>query len=487
MPKQLNPKLWDGWELKPEVLNGIKKICDFFINNHMDKSIKINPVDIHIVGSNAGFNYTDKSDVDVHIIDGNTNVDELTQYAQWKAVRDFNKQYDITLKGVPVELYIENINSPAVSRGVFSVNKNKWITMPRIEYPSRNATEPTLNDKDSWVQLITQTIKNGSIEAIDMLLTKLYAMRKGSIASSGETGEGNLLFKALRDGGYVDKLKDAKDKAVSKELSVESLNEGLLMERTRGELIRQSQDSSKGMQRYKRRTKSRVANTVAQYNRIDMNKLFKEDILTVDISVTGETDNYTVKISFGGFLKYLRNEIKNGDKFDLRAVIRALITGFDKDDTFVWCSCEDFKFRFQYQATQHDYNSGEPQPIPARITNPNNSLGSACKHILLVLSNHSWILKVASVIRNYVQYMEKNYPKMYADIIYPAIYGKKYEAPVQMQIDDTDELQSDTTTLDKSNSQTKKSTHFQRGNKLGWKFAPKQKDDKQTELDIENQ
>ena len=373
-----------------------------------------------------------------------------------------------------------------MSRGVFSVNQNKWLTRPRSECQSRNATKPTLNDKDSWVQLITQTIKNGSVKAIDTLLTKLYAMRKGSIASSGETGEGNLLFKALRDGGYIDKLKDAKDKAVSKELSVENLNEGLLTERTRGELIRQSKDSFKGRQRYNRRTKSKVANTVAQYNRIDMNKLFKEDILTVDISVIGETDNYTVKISFGGFLEILRDEIEKGGKFDLRAVIRALITGFDKDDTFVWCSCEDFRFRFQYQATQHDYNSGEPQPIPARITNPNNSLGSACKHVLLVLSNHSWILKVASVIRNYVQYMEKYYQKMYADIIYPAIYGKKYEAPVQMQIDDADELQSDKTTLDKSNIQAKKSTQFQQGNKLGWKFAPKQNDEKQTELDVEN-
>lgn len=56
-----------------------------------------------------------------------------------------------------------------------------------------------------------------------------------------------------------------------------------------------------------------------------------------------------------------------------------------------------------------------------------------------------------------------------------------------MQIDDTDELRSDATTLDKSNIQAKKSTQFQQGNKLGWKFAPKQKDDKQTELDVQNQ
>ena len=30
---------------------------------------------------------------------------------------------------------------------------------------------------------------------------------------------------------------------------------------------------------------------------------------------------------------------------------------------------------------------GDPQTIPSDITNPNDTLGSACKHVLLVLSN----------------------------------------------------------------------------------------------------
>jgi hypothetical protein len=46
-----------------------------------------------------------------------------------------------------------------------------------------------------------------------------------------------------------------------------------------------------------------------------MNKLFKQDILTVDIHVKGETDDYEVKISFGGFLEILKDQL---DKLSAR-------------------------------------------------------------------------------------------------------------------------------------------------------------------------
>jgi hypothetical protein len=36
-----------------------------------------------------------------------------------------------------------------------------------------------------------------------------------------------------------------------------------------------------------------------------MNKLFKDNILDVNVEVTGETDTYIVTMSFGGFLDLL--------------------------------------------------------------------------------------------------------------------------------------------------------------------------------------
>jgi hypothetical protein len=222
-----------------------------------------------------------------------------------------------------------------------------------------------------------------------------------------------------------------------------------------------------------------------------MNKLFKENILTVNISVKGETDDYTVKISFGGFLDILQGLVKgNKEDLNLRNITRALVTGFNQDDVYIFCSCPDFHYRFGYWATRNKLTSGEPEDRPSNITNPDDKLGSGCKHILLVLSNNSWLMKVASVINNYIKYMEKHYQKLYADIIYPAIFDKEYEEPVQLSIDDIendDTLQTDSDTLDTANKFNQDRTRFQKGNQQGVRFAPNSDNEDQLELDIDEE
>lgn len=251
-----------------------------------------------------------------------------------------------------------------------------------------------------------------------------------------------------------------------------------LYEDSRRELISKSKSSEKGRERYNKRNRSRVANTVKSFNQIDMNKLFKEGILTVNIPVHGETDDYIVRITFGAFLEILRDQIADKDVVELRDISRTCIIGFNKADVFISCTCEDFKYRFQYYATVNDLNSGAPETRPSDITNPDDSLGSGCKHILLVLNNTSWILRVARVINNYIKYMENHYPKLYTEVMYPAIFGKPYEEPIEEPVDEPiddiqsgDELQTDDTTLDTANEYNKSRARFQKGNKQGVRFA----------------
>lgn len=246
-----------------------------------------------------------------------------------------------------------------------------------------------------------------------------------------------------------------------------------LHEDKRIELLNKSKRSVKGKQRFDRRNKSRVANTVKAFNSIDMNKLFKDDILTVNIPIQGETDDYVVRITFGGFLEILRDQVSPGEDVNFRHISRVCIIGFNRDDVFINCSCPDFHYRFGYYATKNNINSGAPETRPSNITNPDDNLGSACKHVLLVLNNTSWILRVSRVISNYIQYMKKHYDRLYADVIYPAIYGAAYEDPIQLTIDDngSDELQTDTTTIDDANIERQKETRFQKGNTRGARFA----------------
>lgn len=251
----------------------------------------------------------------------------------------------------------------------------------------------------------------------------------------------------------------------------------ILQEDRRSELIAKGRHAAKekgtGKSRYEMRVKSRVSHSTREYNQIDMNSVFKNNILTVSIPVQGETDNYLVKIKFGGFLDTLRNFIDRQDgELNLRAITRALIDSFNRDDVYIHCSCPDWTYRMAYWASVHDLNSGEPENRPSDITNPKNELGPGCKHVMLVLSNMNWLIKVASVINNYIKFFERNRKKEYADIIYPAIFGKKYEEPIQLSIDDTDELTSDTDTIDAANVQGAVSGRFQKGNE--YRFKPKE-------------
>lgn len=185
----------------------------------------------------------------------------------------------------------------------------------------------------------------------------------------------------------------------------------ILNEETRSNLIAQGRRGERekdGKSRYEKRKNSRVASSTAELNRIDMQSLFVHDLLTVNVPVKGETDNYLVKIKFNGFLALLQKRIQQqGNKLDLKAVIRALLDVFNQEDVYISCTCPDWKFRGSYWSTIKKTNSGPPEKRPSAITNPKNNLGPGCKHIMLVLSNNAWLTKVARVIYNYILYINR--------------------------------------------------------------------------------
>ncbi len=470
----LNPKLWDSDNnLLEDVEQRLFAIIDQFVST-IEYPISI--ADVHLVGSNCNYNYTDKSDLDVHIV---TNFDlinapkEITQLLFNSVKAKFNADYDIKIRGIDVELYIEDITATTMSNGIYSLCTGKWV-----KFPTKLENLPDLDVSSQLkkcVDRIQTVIENGNSDSIESTINDLYMLRKNSLDNYGEFSKGNQLFKEIRNLGLLDDLKSAYKKSRSMELTLESMQ---LNEDSRASLLTKSKHSKKGMQRFKRRVKSRVANTVKQYNSIDMNKLFKQDILTVDIHVKGETDDYEVKISFGGFLELLKDQLEKQDGvLNLKAITRALVNGFNRDDVYIHCSCPDWQYRYAYYATVNQLNSGDEEHRPSNITNPDDKLGSGCKHVLLVLSNTSWILKVASTIYNYINYMEKHYQRLYADIIYPAVYGKKYEEPVQLDLfTDDDTLDTEKDTIDASNKYAADKNKFKQGNTQGVRFAPKNKD-----------
>lgn len=258
----------------------------------------------------------------------------------------------------------------------------------------------------------------------------------------------------------------------------------ILLEDRRSELLSQSKKGADyawynqvfGRNRYKRRLKSKIAPSIKSFNTLNMDKFFKTDTLDVSVDIKGETNIYKVRMSFIGTLDQLHRELKRTgrEEIDRKMIVTALTKAFNSDDVLINCSCPDFKYRFKYWATVKGTLVGDPELRPADETNPNNDKGPGCKHIILCLSDASWLIKVASVIYNYINYMQDHDERLYQKYIYPAIYGKEYEDRQMSIFDDEDELlDSDEDTIETSNIEARKRGQFKKGNEYRFR-----KDDK---------
>lgn len=225
--------------------------------------------------------------------------------------------------------------------------------------------------------------------------------------------------------------------------------EATLIEDTRNTLLNKSKsagpykDTSRGKNRFERKKFSKVAKEVKQYNKIDMNKLFKEDILEISVPVVGETNNYTVSIKMAGVVAEIARNIKlNKYKLEYRTIIQALTKVFNANNIYVKCTCQDFRYTYAHwniiNNVSVDDTSKDPGPGKG-IRNAKDDKGRGCKHILLVLANGDWIMKVASVINNYIHYAEEHLQKPFLNVIFPKLYGVPADEMVEQDIIDTED------------------------------------------------
>lgn len=237
---ELNPKLWNADNsLKPEVAEKVNLIVDTFLDELQEDQITIKVSDIILIGSNASYNYTDKSDLDIHIIADTKNLicpDKL--YAKlYSAYRSlFNKNLNIEFYGIPVEIYVETEDTKGAYNGVYSVAQNRWLEPPIKEEIPVIDTKALNKELAKWEQRCKEVISlakqklyeelhTKEITAINDLITDIYNQRKEGLPTEGQYGIKNLIFKELRNKGYLDTLKDLKNKLTAQELSLESLNE----------------------------------------------------------------------------------------------------------------------------------------------------------------------------------------------------------------------------------------------------------------------
>lgn len=215
---QLNPALWDNKTLRPEVRSQLLIIAKYFQEKF---EITQKPYDIYFTGSLANYNYNESSDIDLHFVydyEDLGDFDFIEDY--FKAKKEtFNSEHDIFIKGYPVEIGTEDIDTPLESTGIYSVKNDEWV----IEPQPITAQVEDVTTTESWIKLLTEiknVLKRNDLEETKELWDNIKEMRKTGLKLGGELHPYNLLFKELRRAGVIQVLKTRLTKLTDNSLSL---------------------------------------------------------------------------------------------------------------------------------------------------------------------------------------------------------------------------------------------------------------------------
>jgi hypothetical protein len=213
--KTLNPNLWDDRILIPEVRRKLLQIADHFQEFLNVPNLQIE--DITVSGSNAGYNYSQYSDLDLHLIVKNADAQEELFSAK---KNQYNSTYDITINDIPVELYVQDSKQTHHSAGIYSVKYNRWISEPSAEQPKVDPKDIKSKARN-YAGKINQALRSDNLDRAKGTMEELRRLRKAGLESNGESSVENLAFKLLRARGQIDKLRKYINKLESAKLSLE--------------------------------------------------------------------------------------------------------------------------------------------------------------------------------------------------------------------------------------------------------------------------
>lgn len=213
---ELNPKLFANQRLKPEIRQGLLKIAEHFQDFI---GVELTIVDITVSGSNAAFSYTEYSDIDLHLVVQVPNEPEYKELLDAKK-NVYNAKHDIKVKGIDVELYAQDVEQDHHSLGIYSVLKNTWVSRPEkvsVKVDSGDVKEKYKNYKER----IEVVLKDNELDVAKASWDDLKRMRKAGLEKNGEFSTENIVYKMLRNQGWIERLQDHITDLQDNELSIE--------------------------------------------------------------------------------------------------------------------------------------------------------------------------------------------------------------------------------------------------------------------------
>ena len=222
--EQLSDYVFDeSGKMKPEVRKAMVSVAKEF-EDFIDYKFPIS--DLVLIGSLASYSHSPYSDADIHLMVDYDKLDISEEVARelFDSKKNlFNNKYDIKIGPYDAEVYIQGVDDPNASTGVYSLRNDEWLSEPKMV--DADFDHKVVLDKTAMYHKLIDSAE--SSQEIKQLKDKLKRFRKAGLDREGEYSYENLVYKLLRRQGYLDKLTDSETKSVEDELSIDELEQFL--------------------------------------------------------------------------------------------------------------------------------------------------------------------------------------------------------------------------------------------------------------------
>lgn len=209
-PTALDPRLWNGEELKPEIREKTMKIVDRIVATSGIPGLVVDSVELF--GSNASYEYDDASDFGVHVFTHSAEMPPAELGGLLKLLNDDverRQEGRITFNGVPVEVTFHGERGdtyrPESGIGQYSLSQSRWIERP-VQQPDRFDRDRMAADMKTYIGKYnalasgySQDPKAFDCSRFGALDDELGAYRNSGFANGfGSRSTPNLAYRALR-------------------------------------------------------------------------------------------------------------------------------------------------------------------------------------------------------------------------------------------------------------------------------------------------
>ena len=283
----LNPEFWTSDKFDEGVRKKLMSIAEDFYN---DLKVKVPMIDVRLTGSMANYTWSKHSDLDVHVVIDFSEIDDnegLVRKALDGQRFVWNLRHPVVIMGHDVELYMQDDDEKHTSSGVYSLMHSKWVVEPKYDPPDVDAdyVERKADSFEREISAIGETLKGNDpddpkrvLDRVEVLKQKIMKARQVGLDRDGEYSIENLVFKQLRQSGWIEKLMELGARAYSAIYSDEPMG----VKKEMGELTEHVLPFHKFVMEdfaYDEETKRKIAEELADLHSLSELNLIPQNVL----------------------------------------------------------------------------------------------------------------------------------------------------------------------------------------------------------------